>query len=170
MLKRFYPDEYVDSIFHIDYDSLYVRGIRNIIFDIDNTLVPYTVKAPTEKITGLFKRLKDRGFGVCLLSNNNKRRVTLFAEKAGLPYVYRASKPWSKGIKKALTFVSGSKANTTLVGDQIFTDVWCGNRQGLYTILVKPVSITDELTVRIKRGLERLVINNYLRQVMKNDG
>ena len=41
MLQRFYPDEYLDSAYVIDFDKLYEEGYRGIIFDIDNTLVPH---------------------------------------------------------------------------------------------------------------------------------
>lgn len=38
MLERFYPGEYVDSTYQIDFERLYEEGYRGIIFDIDNTL------------------------------------------------------------------------------------------------------------------------------------
>lgn len=41
MLERFYPGEYVDSTYQIDFERLYEEGYRGIIFDIDNTLVPH---------------------------------------------------------------------------------------------------------------------------------
>ena len=41
MLERFYPGEYVDSTYAIDFDRLYEEGYRGVIFDIDNTLVPH---------------------------------------------------------------------------------------------------------------------------------
>ena len=39
MLEKFYPGEYLDSTYVIDFDRLYEEGYRGIIFDIDNTLV-----------------------------------------------------------------------------------------------------------------------------------
>lgn len=39
MLEKYYPYEYAQSVFQIDYQKLYDRGFRGIIFDIDNTLV-----------------------------------------------------------------------------------------------------------------------------------
>ncbi len=164
MLKRFYPKLYLDSIFKIDYNMLYKKGFRNLIFDIDNTLVPHDVKEPTERIIKLFSQLKELGFSVCLLSNNNKARVEGFNIGIGVPYVYSAKKPWAAGLKKALCLLGGNFENTALIGDQVFTDVWCGNRFGIYTILVKPVSERDEFTVRLKRGVERVVVNSYLRK------
>lgn len=41
MFKRFYPDIYIDSAYDIDYEGLYNKGYRGIIFDIDNTLVEH---------------------------------------------------------------------------------------------------------------------------------
>ncbi len=162
MLGRLYPKAYVDSIFHIDYKKLHKDGIKNIVFDIDNTLVPYTEKKPTEKIIKLFSNLQKIGFKVCLLSNNKKERVELFNEGLMLKAVYKAGKPSSKGINKMLSMLNANPNETALIGDQIFTDVWCGNRKGLYTILVKPVSTSDEFTVRLKRGVEKIVLNLYL--------
>ena len=41
MLKRFYPDDYVDSAYEIPYEELYKKGYRGIVFDVDNTLVEH---------------------------------------------------------------------------------------------------------------------------------
>ena len=41
MFACFYPGEYVDSTYGIDFGALYAQGYRGIIFDIDNTLVPH---------------------------------------------------------------------------------------------------------------------------------
>ena len=38
MLEKFYPGEYLDSTYVIDFDRLYEEGYRGVIFDIDNTL------------------------------------------------------------------------------------------------------------------------------------
>lgn len=45
-----------------------------------------------------------------------------------------------------------------MVGDQLFTDIWGGNRAGIFTILVRPIS-RQELwgTKNISRRLERLI-------------
>ena len=52
MLEPFYPDEYLDSAYAVDYAGFYRRGYRGVIFDIDNTLVPHG--APAEG-AGLFQ-------------------------------------------------------------------------------------------------------------------
>ena len=45
MLEQFYPDEYLDSTYDIDFKKFYEKGYRGIIFDIDNTLVPHGAPA-----------------------------------------------------------------------------------------------------------------------------
>ena len=45
MLERFYPNEYLDSVYDIDFEMYYKQGIRGIISDIDNTLVPHGAPA-----------------------------------------------------------------------------------------------------------------------------
>ena len=56
MLKNFYPDEYLDSAYQIEFDRLYAEGYRGIIFDVDNTLVPHGAPAD-KKIVEFFGQL-----------------------------------------------------------------------------------------------------------------
>jgi len=168
MLKKLYPKEYHPSALDVDYDKLYDCGIRNIIFDIDNTLVTYDVLTPTKEISNLFKRVKDCGFSACILSNNSEKRVGDFCKPLGVRFIHRAGKPGIKGAVKALKLLGAEPGNTAIIGDQIFTDTWCGNRLGLYTILVEPVSRErDELITKVKRGLEAFVVKRYLRSITK---
>ena len=39
MFNCFFPDEYLDSTYVINFDDLYAQGYRGLLFDIDNTLV-----------------------------------------------------------------------------------------------------------------------------------
>ena len=164
MLKRFFPNEYLDSIRDIDFESLKRKGIVSLIFDIDNTIAPFDVPEPDDDIIYFFANLTKMGFNICFLSNNNKDRVMLFNEKLKLHAVFKAGKPKLRGINSALELLGTGCECTVLVGDQVFTDIWCGNRRGLYTILVKPIANRDEFTVRLKRGIERLVVNYYLKK------
>ena len=163
MLKKLYPKEYHPSVFGINYDELYGAGMRNIIFDIDNTLVTYNVLAPTKEILKLFADLKQLGFSICILSNNNEKRVGDFSIPLDVKFIHKAGKPGTKGALRALKLLNALPSNTAIIGDQIFTDVWCGNQLGIYTILVEPVSREqDELITKVKRGIEAFVVRRYL--------
>ena len=61
MLKSFYPDQTSVSAYDIPYEELYERGIRALIFDIDNTLTEHG-KPATERAIALMERLKNIGF------------------------------------------------------------------------------------------------------------
>ena len=92
MLEKFYPGEYLDSTYVIDFDRLYEEGYRGIIFDIDNTLVPHGAPAD-ERACALFAHLKELGFQCMLLSNNKEPRVKLFNDAVHVSYIYKAGKP-----------------------------------------------------------------------------
>ena len=91
MLQCFYPKEYLDSAYLIDFEEKYGQGYRGIIFDIDNTLVPHGLPAD-ERAESLFKRLKAIGYKVTMLSNNKEPRVKMFCDAVDAPYIYKAGK------------------------------------------------------------------------------
>ena len=89
MLEKFYPGEYLDSTYVIDFDRLYEEGYRGVIFDIDNTLVPHGAPAD-ERACALFAHLKELGFQCMLLSNNKEPRVKMFNDAVHVSYIYKA--------------------------------------------------------------------------------
>ena len=92
MFKRFYPDIYIDSAYDIDYQGLYDKGYRGIVFDIDNTLVEHGAPV-TKRCSDLFDRLRTIGFETCIISNNKEYRVKPLADACGSRYVSKAGKP-----------------------------------------------------------------------------
>ncbi len=58
LLQTFYPKEYEDSTYGIDFEELYRRGYRGILFDVDNTLVPHGAPA-TEQSRSSFGGFMD---------------------------------------------------------------------------------------------------------------
>lgn len=166
MLQRFYPGEYMDSTYDIDFEGLYREGYRGIIFDIDNTLVPHGAKAD-DRAKELFQRLKELGYGCCLLSNNKEARVKMFNDDVKVQYIYDAHKPSIKNYKKACEILHTDEKNTIFVGDQIFTDVYGANCAGIRTILVKPIHPKEEIQIVLKRYLEKIVLFFYKRQLGK---
>ena len=166
MFDIFFPDRYVASTYAIDFDELYERGFRGLIFDIDNTLVPHGAPADGRSV-GLFKRLKAIGYRCCLLSNNQEPRVQMFNEKIQVDYVYNAHKPSVKNYKKAMEIMGTDTDNTLFIGDQLFTDVWGAKRTGIRSILVKPIYPREEIQIVLKRYLERIVLYFYRRSLKR---
>ena len=118
MLERFYPGEYVDSTYEIDFDRLYEDGYRGVIFDIDNTLVPHGAPAD-ERACALFAHLKELGYHCMLLSNNKEPRVKMFNDAVQVSYIYKAGKPNPANYRKAMEQMGTDEKNTLFVGDQI---------------------------------------------------
>ena len=80
-MEIYVPDMYKKSIYVIDYKKLKESGIKCLLFDLDNTLVPYSVKKPTQKVKDLFKSLQEQGFKVIIFSNSGKKRLQPFKEE-----------------------------------------------------------------------------------------
>lgn len=164
MMTQFFPTEIIRDVYTINYEQLYANGIRGLIFDIDNTLVPYFIKDTDEKLLELFTKLKEKGFQISLVSNGKKDRVLRFNSTLKLYAIHRAAKPRTKNLKKAMEVMGTTKDSTVMIGDQVFTDVWAGNRLGVYTILVDPISEKDEFVTWIKRGLEKKILNAHAKR------
>jgi len=152
------PDLYVKSVFHINLEELYQKGVRAIITDLDNTLVAWDDPLPNERLLGWLKGVQSRGFSVYIVSNNSSDRVEKFAEAFGVPAISKAIKPRRKAFRIACDSMGVTPNQTAVVGDQIFTDVLGGNRLGVYTILVVPVSDKEFFGTKIMRAFERFVL------------
>ncbi len=159
-LERFYPDYEKASVYKMDFEGLYAKGYRGIIFDIDNTLVPHGAPADKQAIR-LFRRLHRIGFDTVLLSNNKEPRVKPFADQVQSQYIFKANKPAEGGYQKAMERMNTTKENTIFVGDQLFTDIWGGKKAGIVTYLVKPLHPREEIQIVLKRKLERIVLYFY---------
>jgi len=167
MMKRLFPDLYVNSVYELPLAELKKKGIRGLVFDIDNTIAPFDMAEPDESVIALFEFLRKEGFRLCILSNNNKERVQLFSRNLKVLAIHRAGKPGTGRLRAAMKRLELSPESTAIVGDQVFTDIWCGHRAGVYCIMTAPVCERDQLVTRVKRGLERQVMKQYWKRVAK---
>ena len=164
LFDSLYPTKYYESSYIIDYEKLYEKGYRGIIYDLDNTLVPHGAPAD-ERALELMDRLKSIGYTIFFLSNNRKERVEMFNEKIGALYLCKASKPNKRGYLKAAEMMNLDPSKILVVGDQIFTDIWGANMAGMRSCLVMPIDrSSDEIQIVIKRMLEKVVLIPYLKK------
>ena len=98
MFQYFYPHDYKDSTYEINFEEYYKKGYRGVLFDIDNTLVMHGADAD-EKAEQLFRELKKIGFSTCLISNNKEERVKRFNKNIRTKYIFKAGKPLKKNYK-----------------------------------------------------------------------
>ena len=152
-----WPDLYLERIIDITPELLAEHGLRALIMDADNTLVPrsdYVLDKPT---AAWIERLQAAGVKFCILSNSMQARaVGEMVAPYGIPTLSRARKPAKAGFYRALRAIDATIDETAMVGDQLFTDIVGGNRMGMTTIMVKQVTTNDFIVYRLLgRTLER---------------
>lgn len=164
MLEKFIPDIYQKSIFTINYKKLKLCGIKCILFDVDNTLAPIKTIKPSRKVKDLIERLKDMGFRIIILSNASKRRLTPFKEILEVDCAASSKKPFGFKFNKILKKYHYKEDELAIVGDQLVTDIFGGNRIGITTILVNPISSKDQIFTYITRFIENIIIRKAMKK------
>lgn len=134
------PTVVADAVTDISPEFLHSRGIRLLMLDFDNTIVPYTTNVPTDEVAAWLETMKASGVALCVVSNSRNERVPTFCKKWGLDCILRSKKPFPVGIPKCLAKYGIPAENAVMVGDQIFTDTLGGNLARTQTILVKPIN------------------------------
>lgn len=150
------PDIYVKNVRSLPFPELFRRGLRGLIFDIDNTVVPHDSPADEEAVS-FIRRLKETGYRICFLSNNSEERVRPFAEALGAPFVPKGGKPMGKGYEKALRILNLPREEVLFLGDQVYTDVLGANMAGIPSCLSEPLHPKEEVQIVLKRFLEKPV-------------
>ncbi|MCR4649910.1 MAG: YqeG family HAD IIIA-type phosphatase [Lachnospiraceae bacterium] len=156
MLNKFKPDIEIDSVYHIDFDSLFDEGIRGIIFDIDNTLVAHDAPR-TDESDALIKKLYDKGFKVFFVSNNDEDRVKTMLLNVNVDYIHKAGKPKAANYYRAFEIMGLDKSQVVAVGDQLFTDCLGAKNAGIKFIKVGIVDKKEPPHIVLKRILEKPV-------------
>lgn len=149
------PRGVYSSIQDIDPAALKARGIRLVLADLDNTLVPYQVSEPTPEVFAWKQALEAEGIQLFLLSNSRKpNRPKHFAEVLGIPYQGHSGKPKRGGYVRALERMGCTPEETVMVGDQIFTDILGANRSGITPLMVKAIRLAGNPGRYIRYAVE----------------
>lgn len=164
VLNLFLPNKQVYKPFEIEPKFLQDNNIKGIIVDVDNTLVPWDVAHATEEVINWLEEMKAANIKVTIFSNNNKERVTLFADPLDTPYIYKARKPLGHAFERARKQMELEKWEIAVIGDQLLTDILGGNRAGYYTILVDPLVTNDAKITTFNRNVERMILNHFYRK------
>jgi HAD superfamily phosphatase (TIGR01668 family) len=159
------PKVYVDSVCNIDLKKLKeIKKIEGIIIDLDNTLVAWGQNEVSQKNIDWVNEAKKLGLKICIVSNTNSKRVAKLAKIFDVPYHSKYFKPFSVAFNNGIKILDTKKSETVVIGDQIFTDMWGGNRLKLLTILVSPIVKRDSIGTFLHRNLEKIIISSWLRK------
>lgn len=156
------PDYYVTDVHTVDLDVLRLRGVRGLLLDLDNTILPRDTNEVPDELRSWASALTERSFRVCLVSNNWHERVRIVAGDLGFDLVAKAVKPLPFAFWRAAGLIGLRTRECAVLGDQLFTDILGGKLIGATTVLVRPLSTTDlphtlllrRLEARIMKGTE----------------
>lgn len=160
------PKMIYSSLTELTPELLESRGVKFLMLDFDNTIVPYTADDPTPEMERWLSRMQQSSVGLCVVSNSKRDRVVKFCEKRGIPCITHSRKPFSKGIFQCRDQFSLNMGETALAGDQIYTDVLGANCAGAVSILVKPIHLHN-IWLRLRHVAEKPFIAIGKRSVMK---
>lgn len=157
-MNRLYPNMQVKKIKDIDLDYLWQLGIRGLVFDLDNTITPFQLYDPDQETAAWFEMLKNRGFAVCILSNSMQKKVETLSEWLNIPILGNSKKPSRAGFKRASQTLELPPKQLAMIGDQLFTDIYGGNKAGFFTILTEKIGEAEFWgTKNISRRAEKIV-------------
>ena len=157
---------YLNNVAQIRKEMLEKLEVKVLLLDIDNTIKIYGENKPYKGVLEWIKYIKDSGYEIVLISNNYKETVEPFAKSLGLKYIAFALKPSPLGYVRAKKLINQKFSNMLVIGDQVFTDIFGAKIVGIKSILVDPISKTQEgVTVKIRR-----VATSYAEKKIKSRG
>ena len=162
-MDKFYPDMYQQSIYTINYKKLKKIGIKCLLFDLNNTLVSYEVDYPDDKLRELMFNL-GKDFRIIIISNSNKNRLRPFKEVLNVDTAFSSKKPFKKKFKKIMDLYDYQDTDIAVIGDQLLTDIYGGNKMNFTTILVNNISDEEPFHTRVSRYFERRIIKKFNKQ------
>ncbi len=162
-MSVFKPNDVIAKVTDITPEFLAARGLRGLLLDLDNTLIPYGSyeEKETAKMMNWAAALLDSGIKLYLLSNATKKRAAFWLDKLAFEGVGLAGKPNPQAYRKAAASLGLPANQIAMVGDQLFTDVLGGNLSSMHTVLVHPLVNNSLPHTKLARKLERLVLKRY---------
>lgn len=156
----FRPDIYKKNVFEIDYNKLKEKGIKCLVFDLDNTLGLIDEKNCPKEVLKLIKKLK-KDFTIFISSNNTYERIKPYIEELEIDGVSFSLKPLPRGLMKVRRRCKFSRKEIVMIGDQIVTDIVSGKLYGVMTILVDPLGVKDLKITGLNRKIENIIVRRY---------
>lgn len=148
------PTLYLQNYQMLTLEVVHKYGIRGILTDLDDTLVIHNSMDVPVELAAWVTLLQENGIGLCIVSNNGRKRVEPFAQKLGVPFLCNAAKPCVYAFERAYRVLNIRKDDAVFLGDQLFTDIFAAKRAGIRSVLVDPVGERSTWFVRWKRKRE----------------
>lgn len=158
-LRRWCPNEHIQSVAELTPERVQELGIRALLLDLDNTITPWRSRKVPPEVENWVRQMKESGIQLCFVSNTrNLGRLQWLSEYLGIPYARGPMKPRRTMLRRALEMLNVEPQHAAIVGDQLFTDVWGGNRLGIYTIWVHPMHPREFIGTKFSRQVEKWLL------------
>ncbi len=157
------PDAFANRLSEVSVAMLETWGIRGIVVDLDNTLVPWNTAAVTPDGRTWIRSAQQAGMRLCVMTNNYSSAARAVAAEFGVESIKGALKPAPWAFGGALKTLGVTASQAAVIGDQVFTDVLGGKLAGMRAILVRPLGTAEFPTTKFMRMLERPVLAHLRR-------
>ena len=135
------------TILHLTPDLVQSHGLKGLVLDVDETLVPFRNSQVSEELLPWVEDIREVA-SLWLVSNNiSEARIRRIGKSLDVPYIAGAGKPSRRKVRRAVEAMQLPFHQVGMVGDRLFTDVLAGNRLNMFTILVEPM-VAPYQTVR----------------------
>lgn len=129
-----------DTIVNLTPEILTHYQLKGLVLDVDETLVPFRERTVSQELSLWVDKIRQVAL-IWLVSNNlSENRIGSIAKSLDLPYILGAGKPSRRKLRQAVLEMNLPVEQIAMVGDRLFTDVLAGNRLGMFTILVEPMT------------------------------
>lgn len=154
MKNYFRPTYFLNSYQDVDASFLKKHRIKIVLSDLDGTLASENEMGDSQFELWV-QGLKESGVQLIVVSNNNQQRVDEFINKYQVEGYGRCKKPLSKKIESLLEIEGSNRSEILFLGDQIFTDIWCGKIMKVQTAIVTPIPGKETWKTLVKRRPEK---------------
>ncbi len=168
MNKKVIPTYHTTSLFSVDPNFFSKLGIKYVLSDLDNTLDSFKNKLPSNEAKEYKNKLEALGIKLIIASNNNGTRVKKYSNALGVEYYSSLGKPFGFVLKRILHQKNINFNECILVGDQIMTDIKCGNACGIKTMLTEPLVNEDQWQTKFNRIFDRPIRKKLKRKGLLN--
>ncbi len=165
------PDYYAEGVADIDFDALKKKGIKVVAFDVDSTLIPFSLSPFHPKQIGdeLLNKLKKerKKFDKWIIASNRPSNDLQELAASVNAQVVRANllfrKPRRAYFRLVLKRSGEEPTNVAMVGDKLIADIFGANRMGMTTVLVRPVGSDNPIDrVLQTRKIEKWMLRKFV--------